>query len=316
MRNSEHPAYHNVSRKFRHYHTLLANLEAPLREDGFNYDAESLWASTHMQKLSDLEEPAPPQTPDPARLQAASAPLEPELFQRMGDTLKFLRVHVPDHPYLPPYLLYYQLWKDGYGEPLRPLTPADLQPLEEAPEPVIATAIHGVIYDRINAAQLAFVEMDKSPQKNLTPLLIFVSGLFYAAGYFDRHQTSPVHTFDDGLLEVARESLEAAVDFANAPGTIAEARKNPLENLPESQRLLFMATYHVSIAQSPAVYEWLHRWYYLRDLTSMFFAMGVRSLHDPYAKNLIQPWLEDSNHLNLWLPLEAQPYLLDFLNND
>ena len=316
MRNSEHPAYHNVPRKFRRYHSLLANLEKPLRDDGFNYDAESLWASQQMTMLSNLEDPAPPQTPDATQLQTESTRLEPELFRRMGDTLKFLRVHVPDHEYLPPYFLYYRLWHDCYGEPVRPLTPADLEPLTEAPEPVIATAIYGVIYDRINAAQLAFVEMDPSPQKNLTPLLVFVSGLLYAAGYFERHQTLPVHTFDDGLLEAARESLEAAVDFTNEPRTIAEARKHPIENLPESQRLLFMATYHVSIAQSPAVYEWLHRWYYLRDLTSMLFAMGVRSLNDPYAKNLIQPWLQDLGHLNDWLPVEAQPYLRDFFNTD
>ena len=106
MRNSEHPAYHTVSRKFRRYHSLLANLEQPLRDDGFNYDAELLWATQHMTALAELEEPAPPQTPDPAQLQAASVPLEPELLQRMGDTLKFLRVHVPHHPYFPPLFLY------------------------------------------------------------------------------------------------------------------------------------------------------------------------------------------------------------------
>lgn len=316
MRNTEHPSYHNTARKFRRYHSLLANLEQPLRDDGFNFDAEYRWAGEHMSALADLENPAPPKSPDPAELQAASAPLEPELFKRMGDTLKFLRVHVPDHPYLPPYFLYYRLWHDCYGEPLRPLTPADLEPQEEAPAPVIATAIYGVIYDRINAAQLAFVDMDKSFNKSLTPLLIFVSGLLYAAGYFRRHDKLPVHTFNDGLLDMARESLEAAVDFANDPGTIAEAQKNPIKLLPESQRLLLMATYHSSIAQSPAVYEWLHRWYYLRDLTSLLFAMGVRSLTDPYAKNLIQPWLHDAEHLNEWLPPEAQPFLQDFLTTD
>lgn len=316
MRNRDHPAYHNLARKFRRYHSLLSNLEPPLRDDGFLYDAELRWATEHMRALSDLEMPAPPRLPDLAQLQTASASLEPELFRRMGDTLKFLRRHVPNHDFLPPYFLYYQLWSDGYGEPLRPLTPADLKGPEAAPEPVIATALFGVSYDRINTAQLAFLAMDKAPNKSLTPYLLFISGLLYAAGYFQRHETLPVHTFNDGLLDIARESLEAAVDFANDPGTIAEAQKNPIELLPETQRLLLMATYHASIAQSPTVYEWLHRWYYLRDLTSMLFAMGVRSLTDPYAKNLIRPWLHDAEHLNDWLPPEAQEYLHDFLTND
>jgi len=316
MRNSEHPAFHNVPRKFRRYHSLLSNLEQPLRDDGFNFDAELRWAAQHMIALSDLEDPIPPQKLDPAALQAACGPLEPELFQRMGDTLTFLRAHVPEHPFLPPYFLYYQLWKDGYGEPLRLLTPADQETLTEAPEPVIAPAIYGVSYDRINTAQVAFLDMDKTPHKNLTPLLLFVSGLLYTVGYVQRHRALPVHTYQDGLLEAAREALEAAVDFANEPGTIAEARKDPIEQLPESQRLLFMATAHSATAQTPAVYEWLHRWDYVRDLTSLLFATGVRALTDPYAKNLIQPWLQDLNYLNNWLPTAAQPYLRDFFNND
>jgi hypothetical protein len=38
--------------------------------------------------------------------------LEPEIFQRMENLVKFLEARVPEHPILPDYRLYFQLWRE------------------------------------------------------------------------------------------------------------------------------------------------------------------------------------------------------------
>ena len=301
MRNSEHPAYHNTARKLGRLCSFLYNFEQPLRDDGFDYDAALKWTGEHMSAIG-VDEPG-----DPA--------LEPEIFQRMEHLVKFLEARVPEHPFLPNYRLYFQLWRECQGEPVRTLTAEDLKPLEEAEEPVIAPTIYGVPFERLDAARLAMGRMEFL-HKGFAPLLMFLDGLLYAMGYFERHQQLPVHDYDDGLRAAAREALEDAVDFANEPGTREQVRlhSNPL--MPETQQLLFMAIYHTSICNTSAVYEWLHRHSYQRDLTSMLFAMGVRSLNDPYAKNLVYPWISECGHVNEWMPDEGKAQLHDFFNND
>jgi len=67
------------------------------------------------------------------------------------------------------------------------------------------------------------------------PLLMFLDGVLYAMGYFERHQQLSVHDYDDGLRAAAREALENAVDFANEPGTREQVRLHPNALMPLSR---------------------------------------------------------------------------------
>jgi len=300
MRNREHPAYHNLSRKLCRLNSLLYNFEQPLRDDGFDYDAQYEWSTRQMCAVT---EDAPN---DPL--------LEKEAFDRMDAILKFLFVRVPHHRAYPGYKLYHQLWRECYGEPVRPLSAEDLKPLDEPAAPVIARAIYGVPFEHLDAARLQMGRMKL--QKSFPPFLMYLCGLLYAMGYHARHRKLPVHDVDDGLLDIAREALECAVDFANEPGTIEQARQSATDALPEAYQRLYMGVFHMSISHTSGVYEWLHRADFMRDLTSLLFAMGVRSLNDPYAKHLVLPCIESCQHLNEWLPDPAKALLHEFFNQD
>ncbi len=322
MRNTEHPAYHSVARKVARFHSLLSNFEQPLRDDGFAFDEEYRWAGNHLMALSELSDPPGKQPPKISELRAAEAELEPELFRRMEAVLKFLYARVPDHPWYPDYRLYFQLWRECYGEPIRPLSAEDLKHPEDADtdadEPSLTPTIHGVPYEFLEAALQRFAAAGKKP-KLYCPLMIFISGLLYTTGHVARHGELPAHEFDDGLLENARAALASAVDFANEPGTIAMAESQPHELFPTGLHLLFMAVYHITIAHEAAVYEWLFRdgaHNQLRHLTSLLFAMGVRSLSDPYAKNLITPWVQSCERMNDWLSDEEKILLHQFSEGD
>jgi len=64
---------------------------------------------------------------------------------------------------------------------------------------------------------------------------MFLDGVLYAMGYFERHQQLSVHDYDDGLRAAAREALENAVDFANEPGTREQVRLHPNALMPLSR---------------------------------------------------------------------------------
>lgn len=318
MRKTEHPAYHTTFRKLCHYSSLLSNFEQPLRDDGFDIAAEHQWAGGTLSVLADLVEPPHKQPPDVDKIRAMEQELEPELFRRMGAVLKFLQARVPDHPWLPQQRLYFQLWRECYGEPVRALTDEDLQPVEDPEEPVIAPTIYGIPFEYLEETRLGLGQMQLAHQ-GLAPLLMFLSGLFYAMGYFERHGSLPTHEYDDGLLEASRNALADAVDFSNEPGAVELVKQNDNTLMPEPQQLLFLAIYHTSMNHTASVYEWIIQQNgaaYMRGFTALLFAMGVRSLHDPYAKNLIFPWLKTSQQVFDWLPPEGRVMLHTFFNKD
>jgi hypothetical protein len=305
MRTCEHPAYQRTERKLHRFAGGLTTFAELLREDGFDRDEAGRWWYGEYQKLKALEEAA---QKDPTRLpewQAEEQRVEAELFQRMDRLIKFIYARAPEHPHLPPYRLYLALWHQCYGEPIRPLSQEDLTPPQELEELVIAPTIYGVPYDRLDAARLRLGEMDL-PHKGFAPLVMFFCGLSHAAAYHDRHQKPPEHPFNDGLREAAREALAEAVDFGNEPGTVAQAKRQNSEPLSEPLSRLFMAIYYVQRNHTPAVYEWLCRHSFTRDLTSLLFAMGVRALTDLYAQRLVAEWLASPDLVWALLPEECR----------
>ena len=304
-------AYPRTERKLRRFAGALTTFAELLREDGFDRDEAGRWWYGEYQKLSALEEVA---RKDPTRLpewQAEEQRIEAELFQRMDRLIKFVYAHAPEHPHLPPYRLYMALWHGCYGEPIRPLSPEDLTPLQEPEELVIAPTIYGVPYDRLDRVRLRLGEINLS-HNDFAGLVMFLCGMCHAAAYHQRHQKPPEHPFNDGLREATRESLAEAVDFANEPGTLAQAKMHQGEVLTEALGRLFMAMCHAQRAHTPAVYEWLCRHSFTRDLTSLLFAMGVRAHTDPYAHGLVAEYLAIPGLVWAVMPEECRALIASF----
>jgi len=311
MLNVEHPAYQRAERKLRKFCGILYNFEQLLRDDGYDYDEASKWWYAEWKKLDALEEAS---GKDPAKLpefHAEEQRVMGEVFQRMDQLVKFLYAHAPDHPWLPPYRLYMALWHQCQGEPIRPLSEADLEPSDAVDEIIVAPTIYGVPFERLDAARLELGKMDL-PHKDFAPLVMFLCGLYYAGACQERHQKPPEHDFKDGLREAAREALEEAIDFANDPGTMAEAEKHDSEILTRPFSRLFMAIANASRHHTPAVFEWLIRESMTRDLTSMLFAMGVRAHSDPYSKPLVTEWLANPGSALALLPTECAALIGSF----
>jgi hypothetical protein len=300
VRNSEHPAYHNVSRKLRRLQSLLYNFEQPLRDDGFDYDSQYQWAGQNVMATGETDG-------DPA--------LEPEVFKRMETTLKFLQARIPEHPWLPSYRLYFQLWRECYGEPIRPLTEQDLKLIQEADEPVIPTSIYELPVERLDDAVFKLLDL-KLPNKFYGAFLLFLGGLIYAAEFHKRHERFPAHDFNDGLVEAARASLETAIDFTSEPGTIEFHRTHPSDVLGESHSLLYMGVAYASKNHTSAVYEWLTCQPHHRKIVSLLFAMGVRSLNDPYADKLMAAWSKEAQTALALMPEEWRAIIIDLAQED
>jgi hypothetical protein len=312
MQNTEHPAYQRAERKLRRFCGILYNFEKLLRDDGFDYDEASKWWYGEWQKLNALEE-----ANDPAReteLRTEEQRVEAELYKRMDHLIKFLYARAPDHPWLPPYRLYMALWHKCYGEPIRTLSEEDLKQADEAEEIIVAPTIYGVPFERLDAARLEMGKI-KLPHKDMAPLVMFLCGLYYAVSCQQR-QTTPQHDFDDGLREAARESLEEAIDFASEPGTIAEAERHDSEIMTQPFSRLFMAISYASRQHTPAVYEWLTREAFTRDLTSMLFAMGVRAFTDPYSQTLVKEWSSNPGTALTLLPPPCAALIASFAKED
>lgn len=318
MRETEHPAYHTTFRKLCHYHSLLSNFEGPLREDGYDYEGELRWTGEHLTNLGNLIDPPKSQPPDKLKVRSVEKELEPEVFKRMEKVINFLHARVPDHPWLPPQRLYLHLWKESYGEPVRELPPQNFDDDHEPDEPVIAPTIYGVPFAHLEKTRLRLGQMELL-HKDFAPLLMFLAGLFYAMGYRERHQTEPQHNFKDGLQEISGTSLADAVDYANEPAIVKLIKAHANEVMPEPHQKLFVAIGRSSRAHSASVFEWVctHNSYaHMRGLTALLFAMGVRALTDPYARNLIQPWLKTCGKVDEWFSPDHAQLLHEFYDLD
>ncbi len=102
------------------------------------------------------------------------------------------------------------------------------------------------------------------------------------------------------------------MDFRNEPGTLAEAQELQGELMTVPFSRLFMAIYYAQRTHSPAVYEWLIRHDFTRDLTSLLFAMGVRSLSDAFAHELIGGWLSNPGKALMVLPEQCGQLIAGF----
>jgi hypothetical protein len=292
MRNCDHPAYHSVERKLRRFAGALYQFSDLLRQDGFDREEVGQWWQRESRKLEAIELASHSDASRVPECRSQRQRIEAELFQRMDHLVQFLFVHAPEDPRLPPYRVYLARWHECYGEPLRPLSPDDLGPPPAPEEVLVAPTIHGLSFERLEAARLQLRRMELS-HKDLAALALFLCGFSYAGGYFERQGRAPEHRFNDGLREATREALEEAVDYANLPGTEAQVKRSQRKGTPAPIGRLVMTLCHAQRNHTPAVYEWLHRASYTRDLTSLLFAMGVRARTSVYARGFVSGWRGD-----------------------
>jgi hypothetical protein len=315
MRNCDHPAYQSTERKLRRFAGVLYSFSELLRQDGFDRDEAGRWWAQETRKLEALELAS---RNDPARVAECRSQrrrLETELLRRMDQLIRFLSTHAPEDPRLPLYRVYMARWHDCYGEPLRPLRSDDLASRQESEALVVAPTIYGVAYERLEAARLWLCKMELS-HKDLAALALFLCGFSYADGYLERHGEPPQHGFKDGLREVVREALEEAVDYANLPATEAQVQCSKRKGTPAPIGRLIMTMCHAQRHHTPAVYEWLHRAAFIRDLTSLLFAMGVRARTSIYAKGFVAKWGGDPSVALAVLPGECGELLDGFRHED
>jgi hypothetical protein len=314
MRNCDHPAYQGTEHKLRRFAGALSCFTGLLQADGFNCEEATRWWSGQLDKLRALAEPARQHPARLAECRLVEQRLEAEVLERMDRLVEFLHAHAPQDPRLPAYRLYTARWHDCYGEPVRALRPEDLTALTAEPV-MVAPTVYGVAYERLEAARVRLCEMHLR-HLDLGGLAVFLCGLSYGAAYQERHGNPPTHEFGDGLREVAREALDEVVDYANKSATVTQVKQSKSRRLTEASGRMLMALCHAQHNHTPAVYEWLCRGSYVRDLASLLFAMGVRAVRSLYARGFIAEWRTDPDRLMALLPDECGTLIAGFRNEE
>jgi hypothetical protein len=152
--------------------------------------------------------------------------------------------------------------------------------------------VFGVPWQRLSEARDRLHECHAEPSF-VAHYIIFSCGLTFALSFMSIHDEVPEHLADDGLPEIARENLEYAIDLCLDDITEEVINQNP--KLYEYNPKLFglLATFGILESQPPpAVKAWIARGNKKDNLLRLFFAMGVRSASDTYARRTIESIME------------------------
>jgi hypothetical protein len=293
---SKHPAYHSLTRKFRKFMGILTNAEEVLKTDGFALADAYAYATGEHHRLDELSGVAGNDPTKVAELRREEEKVEGVLFERMSAVIDFIQTHQPDHELLPDYLVYRVRWRECLGEPVREAPPQTDDPSPEAVA-MEAPSTYGVPWARLEQLRKRLKEIPLN-HRLIAPYTVFASGLVYGCNCVNAEGRAAEHDLKDGLIEVSRQNLENAVDFALS-AEVSGVAKESFALPPELSRL-FMGIGYAQRSHPADVYEWLHlrgRSGFQNQLLRLLFAMGVRAATDVYARRLLSFASESSDFL-------------------